>query len=101
VLSSGQSSRSSTFKCTCSPKVLPREPYRAGLQPIVTQYNLKFSAAAWLFSAVILNSAVQAQDNPRKSRAAVAGHLTAAIRGEACTGIFSFQPMGRNWQSMQ
>ena len=30
-----------------------------------------------LFSVVILNSAVQAQDNPRKSRAAVADYLRA------------------------
>jgi hypothetical protein len=39
-------------------------------------------AAAWLFSVVILNSAVQAQDNPRKSRAACGKELQ-----KQCTGV--------------
>src|SRR5215475_8310718 len=36
----------------------------------------------WLFSVVILNSAVQAQDNPRKSRAACGKELQ-----KQCTGV--------------
>jgi len=52
------------------------------MQKTVRYGAIAASFPIWFFSVVILNSAVQAQDNPRKSRAACGKELQ-----KQCTGV--------------
>ena len=52
------------------------------MQKAVRYGVIAASFPVWLFSLVILNSAVQAEDNPRKSRAACGKELQ-----KQCTGV--------------